>query len=58
VLPSIASPDPEDLLVKEAAMYRHSKTSLDGLQTRKTLKKTKDVKSVFDNQGFIHLDLL
>ncbi|KAF6024964.1 hypothetical protein EB796_016724 [Bugula neritina] len=31
-------------------MYRHSKTSLDGLQTRKTLKKTKDVKSVFDNQ--------
>ena len=44
------SPEPEDQMVMEAALYRHSKTSLDGLKT-KPHKKSKQIKSKLENKG-------
>ena len=43
-----SSPEPEDELVKEAALYRHSKTSLDGLKSKASFKKSKQTRSKID----------
>ncbi|XP_067951335.1 uncharacterized protein [Watersipora subatra] len=46
----VVSPEVEDQMAAEAALYRHSKTSLDGLKS-KPFKKLKNAKSKNDHQG-------
>lgn len=46
----LVSPEPEEQLAMETALYRHSKTSLDGIKS-KPLKKSKQSKAKITNQG-------
>lgn len=43
-----SSPELEEELAKEAALYKHSKTSLDGLKSKQTFNKSKRNRSKID----------
>lgn len=48
---SATSPEPEEEMVKEAALYRHNKQSLDGLKSKKTFKKPRQIKPRVDTSN-------